>query len=221
LRLVYTNTKSTRSFSHCCKKGISSIIIFLSINQSPLTFLEMEWLSMKNPSLFIVTPFFDWVIFWVKDLCMIKLFSLNLSESLLDWKIPFIENSSLMEILNQSTYSVVPVIGLSDHMFSQATHIVCILGEIFGQTCFMASWWQQIYVLVSLSQSEKRLSKFFVREFYFVFFLHILNESYLILCSNTSERISLFPNELLRLRILVPQNIFNLIWSRIVWSNNY
>jgi len=69
---------------------------------------------------------------------MIKLFSLNCSECLLNREIPFIENSSLMEGLNQSTYSLVPVIRLSYHVLSQFAHFVSIRGEIFGQTCFMA-----------------------------------------------------------------------------------
>lgn len=106
-------------------------------------------------------------------------------------------NRWLMEIIDQRTYSFVPVVRLSDHMLSQAAHIVCILGEIFGQTCFMASRRQQINVLISLCQSKERLSKFLIREFYIVSSFHVLIKSYLDLCCHTSYWISFFQIELL------------------------
>ena len=91
----------------------------------------------------------------VKYLTVIKLLGLDDGIVLLDFHLPLRENVCLGKVFDQTIDPVVSVVWLSDHMGSQISHLLTVIGETFWQGCLMASRRHQIDFLIPLSKEQK------------------------------------------------------------------
>jgi len=79
-----------------------------------------------------------------------KLLCDNIGKVFVDLELPLVEEAGLGEIFNKLVDAIKAILGLSDHLATEITHLVWVLGEIFWQGCFMATRWDQMDVFASL-----------------------------------------------------------------------
>ena len=89
---------------------------------------------------------------------------------------PFVEKLAVGEFLNQLIDAVEAILGFSDHVGAEITHLVCVLGESRWKGRFMATRRDQMNILASLLQLEDWLVKLPLFQCNVVFFLHVLSK---------------------------------------------
>jgi len=151
------------------------------------------------------------IVLGVQYLRVEKLLCDNIGKVLVDLELPLVEVAALGEILNKLVDAIEAILGLSDHLATEITHLVCVLVEINWQGGFMATRWNQMDVFASLLQLEDWLIKLPLLQCNVVFFLHVISERKLLLCDIFCEGISFIPFELKSLRSFIKKNSFNLI----------
>ena len=67
---------------------------------------------------------------------------------------PFVEKLAVGEFLNQLIDAVEAILGFSDHVTTEITHLVCIVGESRWKGRFMATRRDQMNILASLLKLE-------------------------------------------------------------------
>ena len=107
---------------------------------------------------------------------MEKLLGNNISEVLVDFELPLVKKFPLGKILNQLIDAVEAILGFSDHVTTEITHLVCIVGESRWKGRFMATRRDQMNILASLLQLEDWLVKLPLFQCNVVFFLHVLSK---------------------------------------------
>ena len=108
--------------------------------------------------------------------------SYNVGEVRVDCELPLVEKASLSEVLNEQVDAVVAILGLSDHVAAEVTHLVGVSGEARWEGSFVATRWDQMNVLSSLSKLEDWLIKLPILQYNVVFFLHVISERKLLCC---------------------------------------
>jgi hypothetical protein len=111
-----------------------------------------------------------------------KLLGNNVGEVGVDSELPVVEEASLGEILNQLVDAVKAILGLSYHVAAEVTHLVSVSGEARWEGGFVATRWDQMNVLTSLSKLEDWLIKLPILQYNVVFFLHVISERKLLRC---------------------------------------
>jgi hypothetical protein len=99
----------------------------------------------------------------------------NVGEVRVNCELPLVEKASFSEVLNEQVDAVVAILGLSDHVASEVTHLVGILCEASWKGGFVATRWDQMNVLSSLSQLEDWLIKLPILQCNLVFLLHVFS----------------------------------------------
>lgn len=186
------------------------LVFSLSIDNSPLALEKLNRLSVLKLTALIVSPC-TLIVLGVEYLRVIKLLGNNVGKVLVDFELPIIEETGLGEILNKLVDAIEAILGLSDHVATEITHLVRVLGETSWQGGFMATRRDQMNVLASLLQLEDWLVKLPLFQCNFVFFQHVVSKRKLLPCDIVGNGISLFPFKLKSSWSFIKKNSLNLI----------
>lgn len=169
---------------------------------------------------FVLCPF-SLVSLGIEYFAIVELLCLDGGKIALNLHLPLTENVGLSEMLDKVVDAVVSIDGLSDHLASQVSHPVGILGEILRKSRLMASRWHQVNVLASLLQVEKWQLTFPWGKLLVVPSLEVLGDRNDMFCYFFSHLVLFIPSEFLGSGICIPENLLNLVRSRVVRGDDH
>ena len=157
----------------------------------------------------------------IEYLAMVELLSLDDREVLLDLDLPLAEHVGLGEMLDQVVNAVVSVTGLSDHVASKIPHLVGILSKVLGEGSFVAARGDKIDFLASLSHEQKGQLSLPWGKRNLVPLLHVLGNRNVLFGDIPGDGVTLLPQELLAVGILVPKDRLDLVRGRVVAGDHH
>ena len=154
----FTNLDSedTASLSHHFIESVSIVEISAIVDNSPAIRIKLKGVCMREFLLLILLPS-SGLVSGVKNLGVVHLLGSDLSKLRIDLDLPVVKELSLGEGLNEVANSHESLLGLSDHLLSEISHLVGVLGEVLREASLMASGWDEVHGLISLSKFKDRL----------------------------------------------------------------